>query len=176
LAKKAADIAKSKAESGEVISVHDKNIILTVIEYFSTLDIKRQCFLNYLKRGSEEDVQSIKQKCNEEAFQNHVLLHEWVELVEASMVEEQGDAEEAKKTGETEVSNAEKTPPEVEAMDKIKSSEEVFGIVETQKRLEPSSKTDYLEIPKEEGSVDGHNYRITGENFWMLALCVLHWH
>jgi hypothetical protein len=49
------------------------------------------------------------------------------------MVEEQGDAEEAKKTGETEVSNAEKTPPEVEAMDKIKSSEEVFGIVETQK-------------------------------------------
>jgi hypothetical protein len=33
-------------------------------------------------------------------------------------------------------------------MDKIKSSEEVFGIVETQKWLEPSSETDYLVIPK----------------------------
>ncbi|CAO2184379.1 unnamed protein product [Urochloa humidicola] len=115
LAEKAADLAKNKAESGEAISVKDKEIIFGVIEYLSTVPKKRDCYLRFLNGGSEEELQRIEQECIWGT--NDDLIDDWI-LMEV-------DAEEAKKrTGKMAVQNVEKTAPEAETMGKNKSSED----------------------------------------------------
>ncbi|CAO2162657.1 unnamed protein product [Urochloa humidicola] len=90
IAEKAADLAKNKAESGEAISVQDKEIILGVIEYLSAVPKKRDCYLRFLNGGSEEELRRIEQECILGA--NDDLIDNWI-----LMVEDQVDVEKAKK-------------------------------------------------------------------------------
>ncbi|XP_022683339.1 uncharacterized protein LOC105914661 [Setaria italica] len=124
LAKLAARIVKYKAESGEAISVHDKEIILGVIEYLSTVPKRRDCYLRFLNGGSKEELQRIEQECIRGANDN--LIDDWIlSVTKPLMVEDQVDVEEAKKkTGKMELQNVEETAPEVEALGKNKSSED----------------------------------------------------
>ncbi|CAN6273727.1 unnamed protein product [Urochloa humidicola] len=125
LAEKVTDLLeKNKAESGEAIGAHDKEIILRVLEYFSNVPKKRGCYLGFLNGGcSEEELLRIEQECIRGA--NDDLIDDWIlSVTKPLIVEDQVDVEEAKKgTGKITVQNVEKTALEVEAMGKNKSSE-----------------------------------------------------